>query len=85
MILFFNYGGPSWVGIKIVIPLYKVQSKPVKNEISVFQRAYSKVHKLLENLNENQYFLGLLMTYSRLFRAKAKHDLVFNTFLEDCM
>ena len=28
---------------------------------------------------------GLLMSYSRLFQAKAQHDLVFNTFLKDCI
>ena len=70
--LFFNYGGPSWVGIKIVILLYKVHSKPVKNEKSLFKSTQTfSDYKPGANLNENRYLLGLLTSYSRLFNAKA--------------
>ena len=77
LILFFNYGGPSWVGIKIVILLYKIHSKPVKNEKKCLSKSLFKStqtfsdYKPGANLNKNQYLLGLLMSYSRLFHAKA--------------
>ena len=62
LILFFNYGGPSWVGIKIVILLYKIHSKPVKNEKKCLSKSLFKStqtfsdYKPGANLNTCQAF-----------------------------
>ena len=69
--------GPSWVGIKIVILLYKVHSKPAKNEKKCLSKRLFRSTQTFSdykpgvNLNENRYLPGLLMSYSRLFHAKA--------------
>ena len=77
LILLFNYGGPLWVGIKIVILFYKVHSKSVKNEEKCLSKNLSKSTQTFSdfkpgaNLNENRYLPGLLMSQLRLFHAKA--------------
>ena len=69
--------GLSWVGIKIVILLYKVHSKPAKNEKKCLSKRLFRSTQTFSdykpgvNLNENRYLPGLLMSYSRLFHAKA--------------
>ena len=74
---FFNNGGPSWVGIKIGTLLYKVHSKLVKNEKKCLSKSLFKSAQTFSdykpggNLNESWYLPGLLMSYSRLFHAKA--------------
>ena len=75
--MFFNNGGPLWVGIKIVILLYKVYSKLGKNEKKCLSKSLFKSAQTFSdyrpgvNLNENRYLPGLLMSYSRLFHLKA--------------
>ena len=77
LILIFNYRGPSWLDIKIVILLYKVHSKPVKNAKKCLSKSLFKStqtfsdYKPGANLNKNRYLPGLLMSYSRLFHANA--------------
>ena len=65
------------MGIKIVILLYEVHSKPVKNGKKCLSKSLFKStqtfsdYKPGANFNENRYLPGLLMSYSRLFHAKA--------------
>ena len=93
--LFNSYVFQQWWtivgGIKIVILFYKVHSKPERNEKKCLSKRLFRSTQTFSDykpgviFNENRYLPGLLTSYSRLFHAKAQHNVVFNTFLKDCI
>ena len=76
---FSNNGGSSWLGIKIVIQLWKVHSNPVKNDKKCPSKRLFKSTQTFSDyepgskLNKNQYLPGLLMSYYFM----QKHNMIY--------